>query len=215
MSYTIYKHTSPSNKVYIGMTKQNPLKRWLNGHGYKSNPYFWRAIEKYNWNNFQHEIIAENLTKSEAEKLEIKLISQYRSNEPEYGYNIDNGGNCIGSFSLSHRKKISEANKGNKSSLGRIVSEETRRKISLGNKGKIGSNKGKHFSNEHKLKISLSQKGIPRDEKAVKVFCVELNKTFDKIIDAANFTKSDPSSIAKVCRNKRKTANGYHWRYAA
>lgn len=26
MNYTIYKHTTPSNKVYVGITKQNPNK---------------------------------------------------------------------------------------------------------------------------------------------------------------------------------------------
>lgn len=27
--YSVYKHTSPSGKVYIGITKQKPVKRWL------------------------------------------------------------------------------------------------------------------------------------------------------------------------------------------
>ena len=28
MSFIVYKHTSPSNKVYIGITKLNLIKRW-------------------------------------------------------------------------------------------------------------------------------------------------------------------------------------------
>ena len=31
-NYIVYKHTSPSNKVYIGITKQKPYKRWKYGH---------------------------------------------------------------------------------------------------------------------------------------------------------------------------------------
>lgn len=34
--YTVYKHTNIINKkVYIGITKQNPIERWRNGEGYK------------------------------------------------------------------------------------------------------------------------------------------------------------------------------------
>ena len=36
--YSVYKHTFPNGKVYIGITKQNPLKRWRNGTGYKGQP---------------------------------------------------------------------------------------------------------------------------------------------------------------------------------
>lgn len=35
--YTVYKHTTPSGKVYIGITKQKPWQRWNNGNGYKNN----------------------------------------------------------------------------------------------------------------------------------------------------------------------------------
>ena len=74
-SYTVYMHTSPSNKRYIGVTKQKPISRWrTDGSGYKDSKYFWRAIKKYGWNNFQHEILFQGLTKEEAEQKEIELI---------------------------------------------------------------------------------------------------------------------------------------------
>ena len=40
--YTVYIHTNKSNnKVYIGITKQTPERRWgKNGVNYKSTPYF-------------------------------------------------------------------------------------------------------------------------------------------------------------------------------
>ena len=116
-SYCVYKHTSPSGKVYIGITGLNPVKRWRNGKGYESNTYFWRAISKYGWDSFTHEIIVSMLTKEEASRIEIDLIAKYKSNDPEYGYNITSGGeiNLLPSQSL---KKISEKNK------GRLFSEE-------------------------------------------------------------------------------------------
>ena len=51
--------------------------------------------------------------------------------------------------------------------------------------------------------------------KAVKkVFCVELNKTFDCITSAQEELGIWRSAIAKVCKGKQKTAGGFHWRYA-
>lgn len=91
--YTVYKHTAPNGKVYIGITKQRPERRWgKGGRGYKENDYFYRAIQKYGWDNFKHEIIAENLTEEEAGLMEIDLISQHRSVDRSCGYNRHAGG---------------------------------------------------------------------------------------------------------------------------
>lgn len=45
MSYIVYKHIAPNSKIYIGITKMNPLKRWDNGRGYSTNKHFSRAIK--------------------------------------------------------------------------------------------------------------------------------------------------------------------------
>ena len=91
-NYILYKHTSPSNKVYIGITKQTLKARWNNGHGYKNNEYFTNAIKKYGKDNFKHEILFNNLTLDEAKKLEIKTIAFYDSTNRNKGYNITIGG---------------------------------------------------------------------------------------------------------------------------
>ena len=49
------------------------------------------AINKYGWNNIQHEIFASNLTKDEACDMEKTLITLLKSNRG-YGYNYTNGG---------------------------------------------------------------------------------------------------------------------------
>lgn len=61
--YTVYKHTTPSGKVYIGITGRAVEKRWENGSGYKSNKYFYSAIKKYGWDNIKHEIVCTGLSK--------------------------------------------------------------------------------------------------------------------------------------------------------
>lgn len=56
--YCVYKHTSPSGKCYIGITRQNPIKRWGQDgcnyviklkNGNWKHPAFAPAILKYGW----------------------------------------------------------------------------------------------------------------------------------------------------------------------
>lgn len=63
--WIVYKHTSPSNKSYIGSTYQ-PLedRSGRDGIGYKQNTEFYNDIQKYGWENFKHEILIENLENS-------------------------------------------------------------------------------------------------------------------------------------------------------
>ena len=56
-NYSIYKHTSPSGKSYIGITKQGKKRFGKDGNGYKKQRKFYNAIQKYGWDNFKHEII--------------------------------------------------------------------------------------------------------------------------------------------------------------
>lgn len=82
-----------NNKKYVGITGNDPVKRWQNGKGYYKNRYFNFAIKKYGWDNFEHKILYENLTKEEAESKEIELIANYNLMDSQYGYNIQAGGN--------------------------------------------------------------------------------------------------------------------------
>ena len=162
-SYSVYIHTTPNNKRYIGITCQDTKKRWGNGNNYSKQPYFSNAIKKFGWNNIKHEVLFTGLTKEEAEQKERELIAFYKSNNREYGYNIDNGGKSKGRCSEETKKLLSEIQKGWKPSeymlqrakevnTGRHCSKETREKIRLSNIGKI-------VSNESKLKMSNSHKG--------------------------------------------------------
>lgn len=93
--YCVYKHTNTLNgKVYIGITSQQPEKRWKNGYGYEGNEYFYRAIQKYGWDSFEHEIIVDGLTKKQACAIEIELIKAYDSTNSDKGYNFSSGGDC-------------------------------------------------------------------------------------------------------------------------
>lgn len=95
-NYYVYVHTFPDGKKYVGITCQEPQVRWgKHGNGYSRQSKIWEAIQKYGWENIQHEIIRERLSSDEARQAEIELIASFNSIED--GYNIDNGGS-LGSF---------------------------------------------------------------------------------------------------------------------
>ena len=92
-NYKIYIHKNKINgKIYVGQTKQSLKRRWNNGNGYTQCPYFYNAIKKYGWDNFEHILLDEHLTKEEANTKEQDYIKYYKSSSPEFGYNISNGG---------------------------------------------------------------------------------------------------------------------------
>lgn len=108
MDFYIYKHTSPTGKVYIGITSQDPERRWgANGSGYRENKRFYNAIKKHGWDNFKHEILFKGLTKEDACEIEKQLIKEHRSYEFKYGYNQSLGGEH-GNHGDSTKKLLSE-----------------------------------------------------------------------------------------------------------
>ena len=74
-NYSVYKHTFPNGKIYIGITGKPLAQRWKRGKNYRNNIYMTRAIEKYGWDNINHEVIESELTKPEAEAKERELIA--------------------------------------------------------------------------------------------------------------------------------------------
>lgn len=96
--YYVYDHISPSGKHYIGITRQEPKKRWgKNGCNYlsckkgkKQHPVFAAAILKYGWDNFEHKILFHNCTEELAKKLEVAFIAYWT--DLGLAYNIQPGG---------------------------------------------------------------------------------------------------------------------------
>lgn len=105
-NYKVYIHITPDKKVYVGMTQQDIKKRWKsNGAGYISNTCFYNAIKQYGWNNIEHKVLFENLSKEEAIKKEKELIKKYNSTNIEYGYNIVDSFTTLGFHHKEESKK--------------------------------------------------------------------------------------------------------------
>lgn len=235
--YIIYKHTSPSGKVYIGQTCKKPIERWNGGRGYKRSPHFYSAILKYGWDNIKHEIITTYLTKKEADWVEKYLIAYYHSTDNRYGYNITKGGEGSYGYRCSEekKKKIGEANKGhihteetrNKMSIshkGMYLSDEIKQKISIANKGKIRTEESKERMSEAQKKwflehperrIELSKIASERG-KPVNQLDMDGNfiRTFKSAKDAAIAIGSHGTSITKCCMGKKGSHRNFKWEYA-
>lgn len=158
-NWKVYKHTNLINgKVYIGVTKQNVQRRWRDGEGYRTQ-MFYRAIQKYGWDNFKHEVLADWISSDKIDRYETYLVELYRSDDPNFGYNLEGGGKINKVVSAETREKMRAL------ALNRVVSQETREKISKANKGKKrpecghSKNKGRKHSKEFGMKISMAKKG--------------------------------------------------------
>lgn len=228
--YTVYIHTNKVNgKRYVGITRQKPTQRWRDGKGYKRCTYFERAINKYGWYGFAHEIIADKLTEDEAKNMEKLLIKELKTQDPEFGYNISDGGD-VTRLSEEGRRKQSEDKIGAKNPcFGKIYTEEERLRISQQTRGENNpnykrshtdyerkkmsdANLGKHLSDEHKKKLSDRFKGKSR---STPVVCIDTGEIFASVVDAARAKNmySNRTNISKVCQGYGNIAGGYHWKY--
>ena len=204
-NFCVYKHTSPNGKVYIGITCQKPKYRWANGKGYKESPLFYNAIKKYGWENFEHEVLFDNLSEQDAKQLEIDLISKYKSNNRDFGYNITSGGDGALGRKMSEESK----DKIRKANSGKHPNEETRAKMSK-------SQKGRKHSEETRKKISEKHKGMSYNKKQIYQIDTNTNKiikTWDSIKEASEFLGISKSNIQSVCYGKTKTAGGFTWQF--
>ena len=210
--YTLYVHVCPNDKNYVGITKNIPERRWGNGKNYKGCILFNRAIEKYGWNNIKHIIVLTNLTREEAENKEQSLISFLKSNNPNYGYNIANGG-YANSVSNLTKEKLRNASTGKTHKVSNEIKEILRNK-NLGEKnpmfGKKPWNKGKKMDKISCQKMSIAKKG-KKSPKRKKVLCVEENKIYNSIVEAETLTGI--KNISRCCLGNTKRAGGYSWQY--
>lgn len=205
-TWTVYMHISPSGKKYIGITSSRVENRWKNGLGYKSQ-LFYRAIQKYGWENIEHIILAEGLTKQKAEDMEKELIAQYNTRTPN-GYNLSNGG--LGSsghlMTEEGRKILSEKLKGRKISAETIQKRkerlknrseaETRRIYSIISSKMLG---GKHSSAKRIDRYTLDNQYID---------------SFDSIHDIERQFNYSFKNISACCRGIQFSAYGYKWCYS-
>ena len=197
MGYTVYKHISPSGKVYIGITKRKPEYRWNKGKGYREDQLlFYRAIKKYGWDNFTHEILYTGLSEKDAKNIEISLIRQYKS--LGMSYNITDGGD--GGRGLHNKRKK--------------MSDETKLKMSKSRKGLLAGNKNPMYG-RHETAPAYGRFGKEHPA-SKKVYQYDLLGNFIKEWDCLSEVQRHlnilVTHITACCNGRQKTAGGYIWK---
>lgn len=88
-TWSIYRHTFPDGKVYIGKTKEAPETRWgTYGRGYQGQKKIFNAILAFGWNNIKHEILYSGLSDAEANVKEQELIKLSDAEGHKGNYNV-------------------------------------------------------------------------------------------------------------------------------
>jgi len=225
--WTVYKHTAPNGKVYIGITHRKPKSRWQNGKGYESNHHFYNAITCYGWNNIEHTIVQDGLTQKQAEDLERELIFKYKSYDKRFGYNKALGGHAL---SEESRKKIADTRKEKQIvpwNKGIECSPETKKKISDALTGKhhtvsdigrqhIAEGKRGEKNPNYGKKLTDYQKACIAEACKKPVIQIDGDKEiqYASVKEAGLATNIADCNITRVCKGQRLTAGGYKWKYA-
>jgi hypothetical protein len=167
----VYQITNTVNgKRYVGQTVQSLSRRWAQHCKSAGCCALNNAIKKYGPDNFSIEAICEPPTTELMNELEVYYIQRYNSLTPN-GYNLMTGGPAP-RHSEETRRKLSIFNQ------GKVIPEETRKKMS---ESKIGvrpseesckkmseSRMGFRPTKESRKKMSESKTGISLPEETRK-----------------------------------------------
>nr|DAI99448.1 MAG TPA: intron associated endonuclease [Caudoviricetes sp.] len=204
----VYKATNKiNNKVYIGITTKTleHRKRIHIRDSKTKDTYFYRALRKYGENNFEWEIIDSAETMEELEELERYYINLYDSfNNKKKGYNSTSGGYNLYEITDEERRNRSKRAKGENNPMYGVESPM----------------KGKHFTEEHKSKISNALKKSYRphvvggsNPSAKRVINLDTKEIFETLTDASKKYGISRQMIGKVCNGHNKTAKGFRWAF--
>jgi hypothetical protein len=193
--YYVYTHLNPTTKevFYVGIGKGN--RAWNQWAG--RNKFWENYVNKY---GFEVELIAENLTRKQAGKIEMELIAHLGRRQ------IDEGGTLV-----------NRSTGGDGGSVGYTHTEEYKQKLSVDRTGKC-TRKERQLSEETRKKIS--QKLQQRETtwgKPILQFDKKGNfiKEWDSINEAKIATNAkNIFEVASGYKNQLyKSSGGYIWKY--
>lgn len=152
----VYKYTSPSGKVYIGQTCRERGRRnefLAVDRPYSGGHFIDSARRKYGPENFTYEVLFEiigddgNEINKTLNHWESYYISYYKSNDKQYGYNMNDGGAGNTGITLSAEARAK-------------IGEKIRQRLKVSG----GPMKGKKHSSESIIKMKVNtQKKFGKD----------------------------------------------------
>lgn len=233
----IYKIENIINgKIYIGQTVRSLNDRindYKRGYG---NDYINNTISKYGWDVLSFSIIDTAETIDELNSKEIRYILEYKSNQKEFGYNIESGGNnslpnenTKEKMSLSHRgivqtdnwvnKRIAPAGSEEAKKYGRKKTEEEKIHLSENSTkywlGKERDEATRKKISETKLKNGPSEKLKQSIYKTVYKKNPQTNEileTFESTNEASKSIGVNQSTVSRWCSGN-KIMKDFLWSY--
>jgi group I intron endonuclease len=231
-----------TGKQYVGKSvKSSGISESYFGSG----TYLKKAIIKHGIENFEKSILEDNIrNKDELSKREKFWIKKRNTKFP-FGYNLTDGGEGCQGMLEETKEKIRQTNRlktGEKSSrFGKKNSEEHNDAIRKSNIGRI-------LSEETKLKISISRSGSIRDRESIDkqketikrnggfTYTEDRNRRvkqnqpnalnvsqytkhhehvadYPSAIEACRQTGINNTSIANCCKGRSKSAGGFIWKF--
>ena len=221
--WILYRHTSPSGKVYVGITSQNNVKiRWCRGSSYKGCPYFFHAILKYGWDNIKHEVLFANLEEDRAKNLEKELIRHYKN--LNISYNITDGGDgTLGvGCSEENKEKMRKSRKGIIPwyAINASVKANKGKKRGPRDRGIVEKVRASRLANGKRCTEEMIQANIERNlSRCHPVLQYDLNGNliaeYRSVKYASEVMKVSRGSLLNCLagRNGSKTCKGYIWKY--
>ncbi len=210
----VYKVTNlETEEVYVGITtksiedrKKDHLKKSKKGKSYA----FQNAIATYGADAFIWEQIDTAVTTNELAKKEKEYILEY--NSKEQGYNSDSGGGfqkTVYQYDIETGLLLSKYP--NLTIAGTVInlSKQDLSSVCLSVNKSSG---GFYWSYDCYDKFPLSK---DKRRKKVAQYTLEgkLVKEFNSVAEASKYSGCNKTSIAKVCREERKTCGGFIWKY--
>jgi len=204
----IYILTNKLNgKQYVGKTEVSVKYRLQRHMTEMRKPTFkgvlHNAIRKYSIDSFEIECF--EVSNSFIDLWEKHLIKKWNTKAPN-GYNLTDGGDgCCGhKHTEEWKRQASLRNRGkNNAMYGRNLSKKTREAISIGNKGKVVSNKTKKL-------ISLNN----WQRRGIIIIEPDGNEyIFSSITDAAKHFNTKGCYFSRVASGERKHHRGLKVRY--
>ena len=214
MAYVYIIKNDINDKVYIGKTNFSIEKRWkehlqeASKHRVEHRPLYY-AINKYGADHFYIEKLEECSVENSSDR-EIYWIEFYDSYKN--GYNATLGGD--GKTYLNYHKIL------------KLFDETQLSQKDIANQCNCSVDSVRNIVNIYRDNVnwyertnnSLKEKMI---QSSVSVMCIEENKVFSSTMSACKWLMekgkkknvNGRTHISAVCKGKRKTAYGYHWKY--
>ena len=225
-----------NNKKYIGQTIRTLIARiddYKRGFG---NGYINNAFNKYGWDNFEFTIIDSASSIDELNNKEIYYINKHKTNNCDFGYNIELGGNnkiptieTLEKMSRSHlgikqtnewiNKRIATAGTEEAKKYGRNKTDDEKKLLSE-KSPKYWLGKSRDDKTKEKISKTKKEKGLSNKQKKIlfkKVYVRnpktnEVIETYESTVHASNVVGVNQSTVSRWCKNEKIIKNKL-WTY--